>query len=70
MTIDLLARIDLRALAAKLGSYRTVAESKTSMVTFVSSGATGNIFAELLSSKVLPDAPVIRIVARAPTRSR
>ncbi|HXU63006.1 MAG TPA: hypothetical protein VN962_14960 [Polyangia bacterium] len=70
MVIDVRAPIDLRGLAAKLGPYRTVAESKTSTVIFVGVDATGSISAELLSSKVLADAPVIRIVARAPTRSR
>lgn len=65
MTIDLGARVVLRTLAAELGPYSTVAESKTSSVGFNAPGATGQVFAELLSSKVLPDAPVIRVVARA-----
>lgn len=66
MTIDPGARVPLRALATELGPYSTVAESKTSSVGFNAPGATGQVFAELLSSKVLPDAPVIRVVARAP----
>lgn len=66
MTVGLAARVALRALATELGPYRTVSESKTSTVAFAAPGATAQIFAELLSSKVLPDAPVIRIVARAP----
>lgn len=66
ITVGLAARVALRALAAELGPYRTVAESKTSTVRFAPPGASAPVFAELLSSKVLPDAPVIRIVARAP----
>jgi hypothetical protein len=66
MTVGLAAPITLRALAAELGPYRTVSESKTSTVGFAAPGASAQVFVELLSSKVLPDAPVIRIVARAP----
>lgn len=66
ITVGLPARVALRALAAELGPYRIVSESKTSTVAFAAPGAPGQVFAELLSSKALPDAPVIRIVARAP----
>ena len=66
MTIGLAARVALRDLATQLGAYRTIAESKTSSVGFVAPGSTAQIFADLLSSRVLPDAPVIEVVARAP----
>lgn len=70
MTIGLAARVVLRSVATELGPYHTIAESKTSSVGFVGPGSTAQIYAELFSSKVLPDAPVIEIVARAPHVSR
>lgn len=66
MTVGLAARVTLGALASELGPYRTIAESKTSSVAFAAPGATAQIFANLFSSKILPEAPVTGIVARAP----
>lgn len=66
MTIGLAAQVQLRALVATLGPYRIVSESKASTVAFAAPGATARVFAELLSSKVGPDAPVVRMIIRAP----
>lgn len=66
LTVRVEAGVVLSDLAAALGAYRKTFESKTSSVSFIDPQYSGTVFADLLSSKVLPGAPVIRVVVRAP----
>jgi hypothetical protein len=65
LTMAVETPILLSDLAAEFGPYKKVFESKASGVSFAGSEREGPLFADLLSSKVLPGAAVIRLVARA-----
>jgi hypothetical protein len=66
LTVRVEAGVVLTDLAAALGPYRKTFESKTSSASFIDAQS-GSVFADLLSSKVLPSAPVIRVVRGHPS---
>lgn len=63
--VELSEGLALSTLAAALGAYRTVLESKTSSVlfTFRDSGTTG-VYANLFTPKVTPGSPVLGLTIR------